>query len=97
MDRVTDFESSVEAFESRRERVSFPARHEEIQLIRMLLSRLERVSVDSYWAHRASGIRGGLIKSLEGLEGETSVEQNNLPELIAAAFEVLTEAAKEKA
>jgi len=34
---------------------------DQTQLIRLLLSRLERVSVDSYWAHRASGVRGALL------------------------------------
>ena len=28
----------------------------------LLVSRLERLSVDSYWAHRASGIRGSLLR-----------------------------------
>jgi hypothetical protein len=65
-------------------------------LIRMLLTRLERVSADSYWAHRASGIRGALLKTLEELEKETSVGQKNINTLISSAFEILTKAAKEK-
>ena len=37
--------------------------------------RLERVSVDSYWAHRASGVRGGLLKALEKVEAGQSVDE----------------------
>ena len=70
--------------------------NEEIKLIRLLLARLERVSVDSYWAHRASGIRGGLLRTLENLENGQSVGQSTLSELIASAFNILTKAAKEK-
>jgi hypothetical protein len=33
-----------------------------------LLVRLERLSADSYWAHRASGIRGSLLKCVEEIE-----------------------------
>jgi hypothetical protein len=38
------------------------------KLIQMLLARLERISVDSYWAHRASGVRGSLIKVVEQMD-----------------------------
>ena len=69
---------------------------EEIKMIKMLLERLERVSVDSYWAHRASGIRGGLIKNLEELEKGTPAGQANPNELISSAFDILTRAAREK-
>ena len=69
---------------------------EDINLIRMLLNRLERVSVDSYWAHRASGVRGGLIKALEELEKGTSPGAARIDELISSAFKILTRAAREK-
>jgi hypothetical protein len=69
---------------------------EEIKLIRMLLARLERVSVDSYWAHRASGIRGGLLRTLEDLEKGAFTGQTNMNELISSAFAILTKAAREK-
>jgi len=65
-------------------------------LIRLLLSRLERVSADSYWAHRASGIRGSLLKALDGLETGTSAGHNSMDELVSAAFEIHTRAAKGK-
>ena len=69
---------------------------EDTKLIRLLLARLERVSVDSYWAHRASGIRGALLRTLEDLEKGTSIGQVNIGELISSAFIILTRAAREK-
>ena len=69
---------------------------EEIKLIRLLLARLERVSVDSYWAHRASGIRGGLLRILEDLQKGTNPGQATIDELISSAFNILTRAAREK-
>ena len=69
---------------------------EDIKLIRLLLARLERVSVDSYWAHRASGIRGALLKSLDEMENRTSSGQANIHPLISSAFHILTQAAREK-
>jgi hypothetical protein len=69
---------------------------DEIKLIGMLLNRLERVSVDSYWAHRASGIRGALIRTLEELEKGNSPGQARTDTLISSAFNILTRAAREK-
>ena len=69
---------------------------EDIKLIRLLLTRLERVSVDSYWAHRASGIRGALLKQLDELEKGTPAGQARIAALISSAFHVLTHAAREK-
>lgn len=69
---------------------------DEIKLIRLLLERLERVSVDSYWAHRASGIRGGLLKHLEELEKGEPAGQASTALLISSAFDILTRAAREK-
>jgi len=70
--------------------------NEEIKLIRLLLARLERVSVDSYWAHRASGIRGGLLRAVDDLENGAPIRQDLLSQLISSAFQILTRAAKEK-
>ena len=69
---------------------------EDIKLIKLLLERLERVSVDSYWAHRASGIRGGLLKQMEELEKGTPADPASTSELISFAFDILTRAAREK-
>ncbi len=65
------------------------------KLIRLLLPRLERISVDSYWAHRASGVRGALVKLLEQMEAGTEVDSAALKMNIAVGFEILKEAAEE--
>jgi len=65
------------------------------KLIRLLLPRLERISVDSYWAHRASGVRGALVKILEQLEGGETVDPTSVRNNIQIGFEVLQEAAAE--
>lgn len=65
-----------------------------LELLRMLVSRLERLSADSRWARRASGLRGNIIKVLE--EAETGkVAQVRLDLLIDRSFEILNEAARE--
>jgi len=72
------------------------ARTEETKFIQLLLARLERVSVDSYWAHRANGIRGALLKTLEELEKGTPPSRGSINELISSALKILTGAAREK-
>ena len=69
---------------------------EPLELIRLLLARLERISVDSYWAHRASGIRGSLLRALETLETGRSFQKSRLEALIAKGFDILEKAAIEK-
>ncbi len=39
-------------------------------LLPLLIERLERISADSPWAHRASGLRRALLRYLEEGEGE---------------------------
>ena len=67
-----------------------------LELIRLLLARLERISVDSYWAHRASGLRGSLLRALEKLEAGRSLQTSKLETLIATGFDILEKAAREK-
>ncbi len=44
-------------------------------LVPLLIERLERLSADSPWAHRASGLRRALLRSLEEeAEGGRSLE-----------------------
>lgn len=69
---------------------------EQIQLIQLLLSRLERVSADSYWAHRASGVRGALLKELEKMEAGQEVEESRLRQLTETGFMVLRSAAEKR-
>ncbi len=65
------------------------------KLIRLLLDRLERISVDSHWAHRASGVRGSLLGMLERLENSQPLEDPAAT--LAYAFKILERAAREKA
>ncbi|MCC6299649.1 MAG: hypothetical protein IT314_10145 [Anaerolineales bacterium] len=66
----------------------------EAKIISMLLSRLERISADSVWAHRASGLRGSLLRALEQAEEGTLLEPADLKSMTRAAFHILREAAK---
>lgn len=62
--------------------------------IKLLLERLERLSADSIWAHRASGLRGSLIKSYEKYDKCKRFEEvSHLAELIEQGFNILTAAA----
>ena len=74
----------------------------------LLVSRLERLSVDSYWAHRASGIRGSLLRckddftqvynsvdSLDATSARKRELENQLRELMAIGYTILENAAKE--
>ena len=67
----------------------------DIQLLKLLAKRLERLNVDSLWARRASGLRGNIIKVLAEIDSGKEIDENRLPPLINRAFEVLTHAAQE--
>jgi hypothetical protein len=69
---------------------------QQIQFVGLLLMRLERVSVDSYWAHRASGVRGGLLRALEKIEAGQSVDGSALKRLMDQGFQILERAAQER-
>ena len=66
-----------------------------IQLLRLLVSRLERLSVDSHWARRASGLRGNIVKVLEEADSDHDVSNERLEFLIEATFDILRRAAQE--
>jgi len=68
----------------------------QIQLVRLLLARLERVSDDSYWAHRASGVRGGMLRALEKVEAGQAVDESALKRLMDKGFQILEQAALER-
>lgn len=68
----------------------------QIQLVRMLLARLERVSVDSYWAHRASGVRGGMLRAAEKIEAGQAIDESALKRLMDKGFQILEQAARER-
>jgi hypothetical protein len=67
-----------------------------LDLLRLLLSRLEKISVDSVWAHRASGVRGSLIRALENIENDKPVSESHLKGLMKLGFYILQKAAEEK-
>jgi len=64
-------------------------------LIQNLLARLERISADSVCAHRASGIRGSLLRLLEKSEKGRAVEGSELKRMMDLGFAVLEKAAQE--
>ena len=69
---------------------------EPLRTLRLLLARLERISADSVTAHRASGVRGAMMRMLETLEVGNAVSDAELKRLIDAGYGLLQRAAKEK-
>ena len=62
--------------------------------LRQLIARLERLSVDSHWAHRAAGMRGGLLNVLGELEaGKPAPDE--LAAILAQSYRILEQAARE--
>jgi hypothetical protein len=59
-----------------------------IENTRQLIARLERISADSTWAHRSSGLRGSLLRSLEQAEGTCLVEHGSLGACMKAIDEL---------
>lgn len=73
-----------------------------VHAARLLAARLERLSADSLWAHRASGLRGSLLRSLEDWEAQTTSQPGpdnpilaRLDLLNQLGFAILTRAARE--
>ncbi|MHB8857594.1 MAG: hypothetical protein ACYC6K_13345 [Bellilinea sp.] len=62
--------------------------------LRLLIARLERLSIDSHWAHRAAGMRGRLLKALDDLEAGKSAP-DELAVVLAQSYRVLIRAARE--
>jgi hypothetical protein len=71
------------------------AKLDHIQLLRLLTSRLERLSVDSHWARRANGIRGNIVKVLEEADSGQEVSVKRVDLLTDAAFDILRRAAQD--
>lgn len=70
----------------------------DVELIKRLIDRLEHLSADSSYAHRASGLRGSLLRYMEYLETSEVVSQKErvqLDQLVEHGFEILELAAKE--
>lgn len=69
---------------------------------KQLVSRLERISADSTWAHRSSGHRGALLRWIqEAANGPDSISALNgqateqLEELIKASYILIEKAARD--
>ena len=69
---------------------------EPLRTLRLLLARLERISADSVTAHRASGVRGAMMRMVETLEAGDDVSDAELKRLIESGYGLLQRAAKEK-
>ena len=67
----------------------------QIELLRLLADRLQRLSVDSHWARRASGLRGNILKVLEEAESGEIISPTRLDLLTGTAFETLRRAAQD--
>jgi hypothetical protein len=68
---------------------------DQLEFLKMLAERLERLNVDSKWARRASGTRGSVIKAIS-LSNEGKPQNPELiEELIRKSIIILTKAAKE--
>jgi hypothetical protein len=70
----------------------------ENELVRRLIDRLEHLSADSIYAHRASGLRGSLLHWTDQLENNREMsreEKKQLDLLVKYGFEILELAAKE--
>jgi hypothetical protein len=64
---------------------------------RLLADRLERLSADSIWAHRASGVRGSLLRLIDRHDRvhEPTVDKARLNNLLIQGFDILEKAALE--
>ena len=69
------------------------AQPQQFQLLRLLITRLERLSVDSHWARRANGLRGNIVKVLEEADSGQPVSADRVDLLTDAAFDILRRAA----
>jgi hypothetical protein len=59
---------------------------------RLLIQRLERLSADSIWAHKASGVRATLDKLLARMD--EGIDPDRLDTLVQLGFDLLSKAAE---
>ena len=67
----------------------------QLDLLNMMADRLERLHVDSGWARRASGTRGGVLRALEQIQQGISPSQDSIDQLINRSLEILSKAARD--
>lgn len=78
----------------------YPGPERRIAQAQSVIDRLERLSADSYWAHRASGVRGALLRSVDknipdpGQEAVIWSEYRNLENLLRRGYYILEQAAR---
>jgi len=68
---------------------------QQLQQAKILVRRLERLSADSVWAHRASGVRASIDKYLEKINIGQAYDPEHLGSLIHQGFKVIEKAAQE--
>jgi hypothetical protein len=61
---------------------------EPLELLRLLLARLERISADSFWAHRASRVRRSLLRVLEKIENGRPVQKPEMKRMTEFGFDI---------
>ena len=61
----------------------------------MLVERLARLSADSIWARRASGLRASIDKTVCRIETGQPIDFEQFEQLIILGFEMLEKAAEE--
>jgi hypothetical protein len=66
-----------------------------ISTLEFLLARLERISADSVVAHRASGVRGAMLRALDEHEKGHTPPDLKLKRLNDAGYILLQKAARE--
>lgn len=72
------------------------AQQSNILLLQEMTRKLERISADSHWARRASGVRGALLRYLTAREqGMKIYPDETIAQYIAYAERVLLKAAQE--
>ena len=75
-----------------------PSDPAQVDVIQLLLARLARISADSPWAYKASGLRGSLMRCLDELEASAAGAAPPAPErlnaFIAYGFEILEKVAQ---
>jgi len=67
-----------------------------LNLLRLVLARLERITADSHIAHRASGVRGSLLQILDEIEDGKPANGPRLHLSLENGFAILKLAAKKR-
>ena len=65
----------------------------QFEFAKLLVARLERLSADSIWAHRSSGLRGSLLRCIEQIEADRGMSGENacVDQAMADRFKRLVE------